>query len=310
MSKSQYRLIALVLIFALAGLAAFAPEALAKKKKKKTTTEAFVYQPPTLQLTADQTVITACANERSPAAARVQLNAKTSFPYSATPRYRWSASGGRIEGDGPNPTWNLAGVQPGYYKAYLEVDSGAPAPEECSVFSSVAVLVKCSPIVCPSIIISCPDKASTKQPVTFSATVTGGSPSITPTYGWAVSGAKIISGEGTNTITVDTAGLAGQSIRATLTIPGYDALDCSASCVVQIPPEAPVCRPFDPFPNITRNDEKARLDNYAIQLQNDPTSTAYIIVYPGQKGRPGEVQQHITRIVDYLVNSRGIDRNR
>jgi hypothetical protein len=90
---------------------------------------------------------------------------------------------------------------------------------------------------------------------------------------------------------------------------GYP-LDCSATCTVQFPPEIPKCRKFDEFPDIARNDEKARLDNYGIELQNDPNSTAYVIVYPAQKGRPGDVQKHTTRIVDYLINSRGIDARR
>jgi len=125
-----------------------------------------------------------------------------------------------------------------------------------------------------------------------------------------VSEGKIISGEGTDSITVDTKGLAGHSIRAALTMPGYGSLNCAASCVVQVPLPPPVCRKFDEFPNIARNDEKARLDNYAIELQNDPTSTAYVIVYPGQQSKTGEVQLHETRAVDYLVNSRGIDKRR
>jgi len=33
-------------------------------------------------------------------------------------------------------------------------------------------------------------------------------------------------------------------------------------------------RKFDEYSKIQRNDEKARLDNYGIELQNDPTSTA------------------------------------
>jgi hypothetical protein len=69
-------------------------------------------------------------------------------------------------------------------------------------------------------------------------------------------------------------------------------------------------RKFDEFPDISRNDEKARLDNFAIEMQNDPTATAYVIVYPGKSGKRGEVQQHAGRVVDYLVNSRGIDQRR
>jgi hypothetical protein len=305
MSKTQYRLIALVLPIALVGLMIFVPATLAKKKpKKKKAAETFVYNPPTLSLTATPTVLTACSGET----ARVQLAANATFPSGATPRYRWSASGGRIEGNAATTSWDLSGVQPGYYKAYLEVDNGVT--DECMAFSSATVLIKCAPPVCPNIAVSCPDSVLPNQPVTFSATVAGGSPNIRPVFNWTVSAGKIISGEGTGTITVDTTGLAGQTIRANLTMPGYGDLNCTATCVVQVQTLPPVCRKFDEFPNIPRNDEKARLDNFAIELQNDPTSTAYVIIYPGQKGKPGEVQQHITRIVDYLVNSRGIDKRR
>ena len=303
MFKSRYRLIAVVLPLALVGLIALAPGAFAKKKKKKVVTDNYVFIPPTLQLSASPREITACAGEN----ARVQLDARASFT-SGTPRYRWSASGGRIEGNGATTSWDLSGLQPGYYKAYVDVDNGV---EECSAFTSATVLVKCAPPVCPSILISCPEKVVSNQPLQFCASVAGGSPNVARVYNWTVSAGKIISGEGTNCITVDATGLSGQSVRATLVMGGYENnLNCTATCIVQIPPELPVCRKFDEFPAIPRNDEKARLDNYAIELQNDPTSTAYVIVYPGQRGKPGEVQAHITRIVDYLANSRGIDKRR
>jgi hypothetical protein len=305
MSKTHYRLIALVLPFALIGLLAFTPDAFAKKdKRKRKAADTYVYQPPTIQLSAAPTVLTACAGQ----SARVQLDAHATFSSGATPRYRWSASGGHIDGNGATTSWDLSGVQPGYYKAYLEVDNGVA--NECVAFSSATVLVNCAPTVCPSILISCPDHISINQPITFSANVAGGSPNVAQVFQWAVSAGKIVSGEGTNTITVDTTGLAGQSVRATLSMPGYQDLSCTASCVVQIPNELPVCRKFDEYPKITRNDEKARLDNYGIALQNDPTSSAYVIVYPGQNGKAGEVQQQATRVVDYLSNSRGIDKGR
>ena len=49
---------------------------------------------------------------------------------------------------------------------------------------------------------------------------------------------------------------------------GYQ-LDCSATCTVQFP--VPLeCRKFDEYPTIAYNDEKARLDNFAIALQTIP----------------------------------------
>jgi hypothetical protein len=237
------------------------------------------------------------------------LDAEAGFTSGATPQYKWSVSGGRLDGDGSNPMWDLSGLRPGYYKALVE----AATSEECVVFSSVTVLVKTCPPphpVCPTIIVSCPDKVRTGQSVTFRASVSGGTPKVTPAYNWTVSPGRIVEGQGTNTIRVDTTGLAGQSVKATVMIPGFDSLICSANCAAQIQPEPPSCHKFDEFTAISRNDEKARLDNYAIEMQTDPTSTAYVIVYRGQGGRPGDVQQRITRIVDYVVNTRGIDRRR
>jgi hypothetical protein len=103
--------------------------------------------------------------------------------------------------------------------------------------------------------------------------------------------------------------LAGETVRATLSMGGY-TLECSADCAVTIPLPKLTSRKFDEFPDISRNDEKARLDNFAIELQSDPTATAYVIVYPGRTSKRGDVQHHSSRIVEYLVHSRGLDERR
>jgi hypothetical protein len=144
--------------------------------------------------------------------------------------------------------------------------------------------------------------------MTFTSTLSGTLVNVTPAYTWIISNGRIIEGQGTKSITVDTAGLEGQTLTATLSMGGY-SLDCSASCSVQFP--APLtCRSFDEYPAVARNDEKARLDNFAIELQNDPSANGYVIVNPGEQGRPAEVRTHATRIVDYLVNSRRLDGRR
>jgi hypothetical protein len=129
-----------------------------------------------------------------------------------------------------------------------------------------------------------------------------------PTYNWTVSAGRIISGQGTPRITVDTNGLAGQTIRADLDLGGY-GMPCPASCTTSIP-VVNKPRKFDEYYDIARNDEKARLDNYAIQLQNEPGAQGYIFVYPKSKARANLAQARAQRISDYLVNSRGIDASR
>jgi hypothetical protein len=90
---------------------------------------------------------------------------------------------------------------------------------------------------------------------------------------------------------------------------GYN-LECTGDCGISIPLPKPINRKFDEFPDIARNDEKARLDNFGIELQHDPTATAYVVVYPGRSSKRAEVQHHANRVVDYLVNSRGLDQRR
>ncbi|MDX6270694.1 MAG: hypothetical protein QOD28_1917, partial [Acidobacteriota bacterium] len=80
--------------------------------------------------------------------------------------------------------------------------------------------------------------------------------------------------------------------------------------VIETPPTPPSPTQFDTYGRIARNDEKARLDNFAIQLQNDPGAQGYIIAYGGRRGAAGEAQTRADFAKNYLVNSRGIDAGR
>ena len=295
--------IGLFLPLFLVALSISASEALGQKAK-----ETFTYSPPTVSLAADQAVINAC--EGDTVASLVHLNARATSPSGNPIRYNWTTGAGRINGTGAAVTWDLSGVRPGYHKAFLAVDTGT-GDEACEAFSSIAVLVKCPPPpppVCPNVYITCPEHVELDRPVTFNSSLTGGSGNVTPVFNWTVSAGRITEGQGTGSIKVDTTGLAGQTIRATLSLSGYP-LDCSASCSISLP--VPITsKKFDEFGEISRNDLKARLDNFAIELQNEPSSTAYVIIYPVQGGRSGQVQKQRANIVDYLVNSRGIDAGR
>lgn len=265
--------------------------------------------PLTLSLTADTNIVRACDNSGAP---QVQLTAKAVSPSGNPIKYRWTTSDGVIIGEGPVVIWNLAGLKPGYHKASLDIQSTG-SDGTCQAFSSVSVLVNpCAEVkpVCPAIEIVCPTNPAFGQPLTFSSRLTGGIPAnTTAVYNWTVSAGKIISGQGSDSIKVDTTDLGGQAVTATLSVGGYN-LDCIASCSVLPPHPLPASRKFDEYPDISRNDEKARLDNFTIELQNDPSATGYVIVYPGRASKRSEVQEHFGHAVDYLVNSRKIDEGR
>jgi hypothetical protein len=265
--------------------------------------------PLTLSLTSDVNIVRACDNSGAP---RVQLTAKAVSPNGNPIKYKWTTDDGVISGEGPIVTWNLAGLKPGYHKASLDIVS-AGAEGTCQAFSSVTVLVNpCAEArpVCPAIEISCPTYVAVDQPLTFTSRYSGGVPAnITPVYNWTVSAGTIIAGQGTDTIKVDTKGLAGQTVRASLSMGGY-TLECAADCAVSIPLPKPIGDRFDEFGDIARNDEKARLDNFAIALQNDPSAMGYLIVYPGATSKRRDVQDHFGRVIEYLVHSRQIDQSR
>jgi hypothetical protein len=66
-------------------------------------------------------------------------------------------------------------------------------------------------------------------------------------------------------------------------------------------------RMFDEFGKLGSNDEKARLDYFAVQLQNLPGSSAYVIVY----GKCiGDGRTKSKKLKDYLVNTRGLENGR
>jgi hypothetical protein len=285
----------------------FSASGLAQKRDKNRKGDQQVPQtnPPTIRLTPSTNVVINCPGEGSV----VQLAADAVSPQGLPLRYNWSATGGRLAGTGANTTWDFAGVPPGTYTVTVEVNSGRE--QDCTAFTQTAVVVReCPPPTCPSIVISCPDTVRLGEAVTYRASVTNLATGITPIYRWTVSAGTITSGQGTPSITVDTTGLAGQPITARLSVEGFN-LDCSAQCTTQVPFIVEP-RKFDEFGDIARDDEKARLDNFAIQLQQEPEAQGYIFVYTGtgRRIRPDYAQRRTARIRDYLINARGMDSRR
>ena len=71
-----------------------------------------------------------------------------------------------------------------------------------------------------------------------------------------------------------------------------------------------VARKFDEFGDIYVTDIKARADNFAIELQNNPAAKGFIIVYRSHRDLPGISFRYADRIRRYLVDLRGIRGDR
>lgn len=220
--------------------------------------------------------------------------------------YSWSVTGGRITGDGRNVTWDLTGAQPGTYTASVQVSDGTHPAVSGSTTVTIANCSNCEKPPCPTVNVSCPDTVEPGQPITFTANFSGNQ---SVTYNWSVSAGTISSGQGTSSISVDSTGLGGQTVTATVEIGGLDpTCTRTASCTVSVrQPPQPVCEKVDEYGDIRFNDEKARLDNFASRLQTDAGSQGYIIGYGACEGQG---LARANRAKDYLVNTRGIDAGR
>lgn len=220
--------------------------------------------------------------------------------------YTWSVTGGGFTGSGNRVTWDLAGASPGDYVATVEVTDGHGHTKHESTLVTVAQCANCGPPPCPAVSVMCPTEVNEGDLLAFSSSV---SSDASLTYNWSTSDGMIISGQGTPTITVDTAGLGNQTVTATLELAGLDSY-CgrTASCSTSIrAPARMIGVSFDQYWNISFNDEKARLDRFAMALQQEPGSRGAIIAYGSYEG---EARKRLTRARNYLVGTRGIDSAR
>jgi hypothetical protein len=217
-------------------------------------------------------------------------------------------------------------LAPGMHRLEIEGPNGKTFAKDIEIRSAGKHCV-CLKIVeetitksCPyNIQLSGPDRVIEGDLITFASNNTVTEGAIPVIYNWTVSSnARITSGLGTPSITVDTTGMGGQTITADLDVNDgvYDA-SCrqriSVPTIVDKKPPLPGPRKFDEFPSRAFDDDKARLDAFAIELQNNPDSQGYIIMYQGTdknsvKNRNVEVLSK--RTLDYLVKSRGIDPRR
>ncbi|HVG21323.1 MAG TPA: hypothetical protein VNI02_19935 [Blastocatellia bacterium] len=161
----------------------------------------------------------------------------------------------------------------------------------------------------PSAII-CPDAE-----VTFTAGVLGGDSNYQQTYHWTVSAGRIISGQGTPTITVATVNASADiemGLKATVEVAGGQWGSCSrtASHGVQVKAFCPDRR-FDQFlGTASLEEEKARLGNFASRLRGEPHTIGIITLRSGGKMVVGEAAERLERARKYLVDVLGIEMDR
>jgi hypothetical protein len=233
---------------------------------------------------------------------------------------------GQPQGD-TSQTVRVIELQPGHHTVQIDMPNGERWVRDFDIGEARRVCVNLnyhpkqftvnkSPCPFP-VNVSAPTSVNDGDLITFASDVSyAGSAPLN--YAWTVSpsAARIVSGGGTGTITVDSTGLGGQRVTATLVVddgsgdPTCRANAQASTTVVAKTPPPVECRQFDQFPSIAFDDTKARLDNLAVELQNSPDTTAYIIVYAGRNSRAGQADLLAKRAMDYLTIQRGVDVRR
>ena len=222
-------------------------------------------------------------------------------------------------------------LTPGVHLVEVEGPNGKSFTKEVNVVKNVKNCI-CLNIVetpvprpCPyDIRVSGPDSVKDGDLATFIATnVATVSPVAASAlnYKWRVtpSNARITSGLGTDAITVDTTGLGNAvlNVEVDVTDGTYDA-SCrqnsavSTNVVVPVTPPPPSPPPFDEFVTVANDDDKARLDALAIELQNNPTAKGHIFIYQGTDKRSEKrtADRLIKFAFDYLTKTIGVDSSR
>ena len=74
--------------------------------------------------------------------------------------------------------------------------------------------------------------------------------------------------------------------------------------------QKPTAEKFDEFGDVLWSDLIARLDNYALQLMNQPNTMGFVVVYRTRRDLPGLSHALAMRSKEYLAMTRGLPRDR
>ena len=74
--------------------------------------------------------------------------------------------------------------------------------------------------------------------------------------------------------------------------------------------QEPTATKFDEFGDVLWSDLIARLDNFTVQLMNQPADKGFVIVYRSRRDLPGLSHAQAMRTKEYLVTTRGLPSDR
>ena len=148
-------------------------------------------------------------------------------------------------------------------------------------------------------------------PLSFKARLYVNNSRVMPTFAWQVSQGRIVEGQGTDEIAVELPAGASGLVVARVEVHGF-SLECPAESSAAFAKTTVGVSHFklDEFGDIRMGDTKARLDNFAVELQANPSLQAHLVVYGARLGPRGQAARRAAQLKNYLVQTRGMDPSR
>jgi OmpA family len=263
--------------------------------------------PPVASCSANPTSVFAGSNDT------VAIHVNASSPENLPLIYNYTATGGTVEGTGPDARWNSSGVAVGSYTVNVKVDDGKGGTASCTA----DIRVEEKPHHPPTI--SCSANPSTIQPGEHSTiTSTASSPdNLELTYSYSASAGQV-SGTGP-TAQFDSTGLQAGSykVNCTATDTRGDKADSSTNVDVQQPPPPPQASKVGECgytkAGVARFDNLCKRvgDDVALRLKNEPNAKVVVVGYADPKEpRAAKLAQSRADLAKAYLGEKGIDASR
>jgi hypothetical protein len=243
----------------------------------------------------------------------VAVHVNASSPESLPLTYSYTATGGTVDGTGPDARWNSSGAAVGSYTVNAKVDDGKGGTASCAT----DVRVEEKPHHPPTI--SCaPDRSPILPGERATITSTANSPDNLPlTYNYSATGGQI-SGDGPQA-QFDSTGLqpGSYSVKCGVTDERGDKAEGSTNVDVQQPPPPPQATKVGDCgytkPGSSRFDNLCKRvgDDVALRLKNDPNAKLVIVGFADPK-EPKAAKLAASRadLAKAYLGEKGIDASR
>ena len=109
-----------------------------------------------------------------------KLTTDASDPDGDTLSYQYLVTDGQITDEGPNVSWDLTNMAPGFYEVKVIVSDQRGGITSSSLSVTLFQPICCLP-PCGTIYVDCPSEVEEGQSVTLVANISGGEPNIVPT---------------------------------------------------------------------------------------------------------------------------------